>query len=120
MRTTSLLLACSVAAALVVGAPARAENLIDVYVAAVRSDPVLREAEARRMAALEAKPQARGLLLPQLAVTGEYATREGESTALFVPMAVNPTGVLGKATVGVTLTSAESAPLPEAFVACTT
>jgi outer membrane protein len=84
MRTRSLLLAGSVAAALVLGAPARAENLIDVYQAAVRSDPVLREAEARRMAALEAKPQARGLLLPQVNVTGQYATREGESTALFL------------------------------------
>ena len=49
MTRKSLLLACSVAAALVVGAPARAENLIDVYQAAVRSDPVLREAEMRKM-----------------------------------------------------------------------
>ncbi|HEX5648935.1 MAG TPA: TolC family outer membrane protein [Steroidobacteraceae bacterium] len=84
MTRKSLLLACSVAAALVVGTPARAENLIDVYQAALRSDPVLREAEARRMAALEAKPQARGLLLPQVDVTGQYATRDGESTALFL------------------------------------
>ena len=84
MTRKSLLLACSVAAALVVGAPARAENLIDVYQAALRSDPVLREADMRRMAALEAKPQARGLLFPQVNVTGQYATRDGESTALFL------------------------------------
>ena len=84
MRTRSLLVACSVAAALVTGVPARAENLIEVYQAAVRGDPVLREAEARRMAALEAKPQARGLLFPQADVTGQYASRSGDSTALFL------------------------------------
>ncbi len=84
MRTRPLLVACSVAAALVTGLPARAENLIEVYQAAVRGDPVLREAEARRMAALEAKPQARGLLLPQAGVTGQYASRNGDSTALFL------------------------------------
>ena len=84
MTRKSLLLACSVAAALVVGTPAHAENLIDVYQAALRSDPVLREAEARRMAALEAKPQARGLLFPQVNVNGQYATRNGDSTALFL------------------------------------
>jgi outer membrane protein len=83
MTRKSLFLACSVAV-LVVGTPAHAENLIDVYQAALRSDPVLREAEARRMAALEAKPQARGLLFPQVNVTGQYATRDGESTALFL------------------------------------
>ncbi|HEX6572816.1 MAG TPA: TolC family outer membrane protein [Steroidobacteraceae bacterium] len=83
MTRKSLLLACSVAAALVVGAPARAENLIDVYQAAVRSDPVLREAEMRKMAALEAKPQARGLLLPQVNVSGQYATRESEAESTF-------------------------------------
>ena len=84
MTRKSLLLACGVAAALVAGTAARAENLIDVYQAALRSDPVLREAESRRMAALEAKPQARGLLFPQVNVTGQYATRDGESTALFL------------------------------------
>jgi outer membrane protein len=83
MTRKSLLLACSVAAALLAGGPGRAENLIDVYQAALRSDPVLREAEARRMAALEAKPQARGLLLPQVDVTGQYATRKVDSESTF-------------------------------------
>jgi outer membrane protein len=73
MTRRSLLLAGSVATVLIgTAAPARAENLIDVYLAAVRSDPVLREAEMRKMAALEAKPQARGLLLPQVNVSGQY------------------------------------------------
>ena len=46
MTTKSLFLACSVAAALLGTAPVRAENLIEVYLDAVRSDPLVREAEA--------------------------------------------------------------------------
>ncbi len=53
------------------GSAAQAEDLYEVYKAAVQSDPLIREAEARRLAALEAKPQARGLLLPQIAVGGD-------------------------------------------------
>jgi outer membrane protein len=81
MHKKSLLIACGVALALL-GTAARAENLIEVYNAAVRSDPLIREAEARRMAALEGKPQARSLLLPQLSVGGQIytANSEGEST----------------------------------------
>ena len=55
---------------------------------AARSDPTVREAEARRMAALEAKPQARGLLLPQINVNGQYATRDNSSQSTF-PQAVD-------------------------------
>ena len=83
MSTRSIFLACSVTAALVAAPAVRAENLVQVYQAALRSDPVLREAEARRMAALELKPQARGLLLPQIGVTGQYATSESDSEATF-------------------------------------
>src|SRR5512137_545514 len=82
MTTKSILLACSVAAALLGTAPVRAENLIEVYLDAVRSDPLVREAEARRSAALEVKPQARALLLPQVNVGGQVYTAnfDGEST----------------------------------------
>jgi len=82
MTTKSLLLACGVAAALLGSAPVRAENLIEVYLDAVRSDPLVREAEARRSAALEVKPQARALLLPQVNVGGQIytANADGEST----------------------------------------
>jgi outer membrane protein len=83
MTTKSFLLACSIAAALLAAAPARSENLIEVYLDAVRSDPLVREAEARRDAALEAKPQARGLLLPQVNVDGQYATRETDGDSTF-------------------------------------
>ena len=44
-----------------------AADLLAVYQRALQNDPQLREAEATRLAALEAKPQALSTLLPQLA-----------------------------------------------------
>jgi outer membrane protein len=82
MRKKSVLIVCGVALALL-GSPARAENLLDVYEAAVKSDPLIREAEARRLAALESKPQARGALFPQLNVNGQIATRDTDSNSTF-------------------------------------
>ena len=73
MNKKSLLLACCVGALFGANIPAQAENLVEVYQAAAKSDPVVREAEARRLAALEAKPQARGLLFPQVNVNGQWA-----------------------------------------------
>jgi outer membrane protein len=70
MRKKSVLIAAGVALVLI-GSAARSENLLEVYQAALRSDPVIREAEARRMAALEAKPQARGVLFPQISLSGD-------------------------------------------------
>ena len=55
MRKKSFLLACGVAAAPSARPSPEAENLLDVYQAAVKSDPLIREAEARRLAALEAE-----------------------------------------------------------------
>ena len=52
------------------GSAASAADLAEVYQKALRNDPQLREAEATRLAALEAKPQALALLLPQLSATG--------------------------------------------------
>src|ERR1700678_4467233 len=46
---------------------APAADLLAVYQRALQNDPQLREAEATRLAALEAKPQALSTLLPQLA-----------------------------------------------------
>src|ERR1700691_6714861 len=43
-----------------------AADLMDVYQRALQNDPQLREAEANRLATLEAKPQALSALLPQL------------------------------------------------------
>jgi outer membrane protein len=47
-------------------ANAPAADLMAVYQRALQNDPTLREAEANRLASLEAKPQALSALLPQL------------------------------------------------------
>lgn len=51
---------------------AAAESLLEVYQQALQSDPLLHEAEAKRLAALELVPQARGALLPQLNAGGGW------------------------------------------------
>ncbi len=51
---------------------AAAASLLEVYQQALQSDPLIHEAEARRMAALEATPQARGLLLPSISAGGSW------------------------------------------------
>ena len=55
--------------------PALGADLLAVYQRALQNDPQLREAEATRLAALEAKPQALSALLPQLSASG-LASRE--------------------------------------------
>src|SRR6202051_3051623 len=55
--------------------PAQAADLLAVSQRALQNDPQLREAEANRLAALEAKPQALAALLPQLSGSG-VVTRE--------------------------------------------
>src|ERR1700730_6511319 len=59
---------------------APAADLLAVYQRALQNDPQLREAEATRLAALEAKPQALSALLPQLSGTG-IVRREKDSGA---------------------------------------
>ena len=58
--------------ALVVSAPAQASSLLEIYQQALQGDPQIHEAEARRLAALEAKPQARGVLLPQISASADW------------------------------------------------
>src|ERR1035441_5543195 len=58
-----------------VAAPSSASDLLAVYQRALQNDPQLREAEANRLAALEAKPQAVAALLPQLN-SGAQVSRE--------------------------------------------
>ncbi len=56
-----------------------AASLLEVYQQALQSDPLIHEAESRRLAALEAVPQARSLLLPQIngGAVMEMATSDG-------------------------------------------
>lgn len=65
-----LLLAVLGIAGLAVQDTAPAADLLAVYQRALQNDPLLREAEATRLAALESKPQALAVLLPQLSANG--------------------------------------------------
>ena len=55
---------------------AQGADLLQIYQQALQSDPQLREAEANRLAAREAKPIALADLLPQLNATGSVGHDE--------------------------------------------
>ncbi len=65
---STLLLSTSV---LLFSLPVNATSLLEIYQQALQSDPQIHEAEARRLAAMEARPQARGAYLPQISATGD-------------------------------------------------
>ncbi|MFQ5549420.1 MAG: TolC family outer membrane protein [Woeseia sp.] len=67
-------------AVLVMPAPGGAASLLEVYQQAIQSDPLIHEAEARRLAALEAMPQARSLLLPQINASGSWQDTSGSGS----------------------------------------
>ncbi|MEM9403787.1 MAG: TolC family outer membrane protein [Pseudomonadota bacterium] len=69
-----------IAMALLLPTAASADSLLDIYQQALQSDPLIHEAEARRLAALEAEPQARGLLLPQINASGSFTTSDDAGT----------------------------------------
>ena len=68
-------------------AVANAASLLEIYKQALQSDPQIHEAEARRLAALESKPQARGAYLPQVTLDGTYTKSERSGpTSQFNPI----------------------------------
>ncbi len=75
----TLLIVCGLTA---VPGLASADSLLEVYQQALQSDPQIHEAEARRLAALEAEPQARGVLFPQIDVNGDWTFRESSGTTV--------------------------------------
>ncbi len=79
MTNAIRLLVC--VAALLISHAGIADSLMDVYESALRSDPLLREAEATRMAALEAKPQARGILLPQIVANASFQNSKASGSS---------------------------------------
>src|ERR1700689_4832220 len=68
---------------------APAADLVAVYQRALQNDPQLREAEATRLAALEAKPQALSTLLPQLAGNGKIS-RERNTGSITQTQSLGP------------------------------
>ena len=59
----------------------QAASLLEIYQQALQSDPQIHEAEARRLAALEAKPQARGVLFPQISFDGSWEKSESDGSS---------------------------------------
>lgn len=59
-----------------------AASLLEVYQQALQSDPRIHEAEARRLAALEAQPQARAALFPQINASGSWESNSGTGSNL--------------------------------------
>lgn len=80
MTLRAHLLAIGIAATFATSLPAQATNLVEVYQRALQNDPVIREAEANRLATLENKPQARANLLPQLTATGSIDKGDSDQT----------------------------------------
>lgn len=70
--------------ALTLSGPAHSASLLEVYQQALQGDPQIHEAEARRLAAMESKPQARGVYLPQLSFGGSYSTSESSGPQIVV------------------------------------
>jgi outer membrane protein len=64
-------------------AHAQATDFINIYQRALQNDPLLREAEANRLAAREARPQALSALLPQVTLTGQVSNTESDGVSVF-------------------------------------
>jgi outer membrane protein len=77
---------------------APAKDLVGVFEDAVHNDPVIRQADANRLAAREARPQAWAAVMPQLngsaAVTRAHAAGfQDQISAIAAPTPSNPNGV---------------------------
>jgi len=76
IRSLTLLLLSCASPALVHGT-----SLLEVYQQALQSDPLIHEAESRRQAALEASPQARALLFPQISAGAQYSSANSDGSS---------------------------------------
>ncbi len=72
----------AICATLAVTGPVQADSLLEIYQQALQSDPRIHEAEARRLAALEAEPQARGVLLPQIDFGGDWTRTDSTGSGV--------------------------------------
>lgn len=73
-----------VAAILATPLTGNAASLLEVYQQALQSDPLIHEAEARRLAAEELTPQARSLLFPQIEANAGWSTVDSSGNQLVV------------------------------------
>jgi outer membrane protein len=73
------LLSIAVAVGLLARTADAQESLVEIYGKALENDPALREAEANYLATAEARPQARGSLLPSLQLTTSTSRSDAEN-----------------------------------------
>tara|TARA_B100000029_G_scaffold258237_1_gene254907 strand:+ start:160 stop:1545 length:1386 start_codon:yes stop_codon:yes gene_type:complete len=67
-----------------------ASSLLDVYQEALINDPRIREAFANKEAIIEAKPQARSFILPQMTSSASYSDSDANGRSTFQQKIVNP------------------------------
>jgi outer membrane protein len=77
---------------LLVAPVAYTSDLLEVYQRAAQNDPLVREAEANRLAALEAKPRAVSQLLPQVLALGSIGRTERDGGSTFPQRFTDPAG----------------------------
>ncbi|HNP37066.1 MAG TPA: TolC family outer membrane protein [Woeseiaceae bacterium] len=82
-KPNKIRLLCAFFLAATLPGSAFATSLLEVYQQALQSDPQIHEAEARRLAALEAEPQARGVLLPQIGFDADWTKQESSGNSIF-------------------------------------
>ncbi len=76
-------------AALLASPTVQASDLLEVYQRAAQNDPLIREAEANRLASREAKPRALSALLPQIDATGVFGERDSDGSSTFLTQILN-------------------------------
>jgi len=80
-KINKLMFAAAASAWCLLPTAAPGASLLEVYQQALQSDPLIHEAEARRLAALEASPQARSVLLPQINAGADYTESNFDGTS---------------------------------------
>ena len=80
---------------LAISAPAQPKDLVGVFEDALRNDPVIRQADANRLAAREARPQAWSALLPQLNATAGVTRDHNAGFQDQINEVVNPSNPSG-------------------------
>ena len=67
-----------------------AASLLDVYEQALVNDPRIKEAFANKEAIIEAKPQARSFILPQLSGSASFSDNDSDRQSTFQQKIINP------------------------------
>ena len=78
--------------------PAQSASLLEVYQRALQSDPLIHEAESRRLASLERETQARSRLLPELSVGNRYSVSNFDGSSVEAGASGNVASVSSQST----------------------